>query len=215
MARDFYWKGGTGRWNDPSMWELRAAKSVEGLVPSKTDNVFIDNYDSNIIIDNDVEVENLYWRSGKISGNPETKISSYGVIEVRSSVVDEFEGVWVLKTDSRGTINSDIKLKGSVYIDATGEVVLDTPVKTFADFIIIKGDVTVSSLIECNVLVLEGNEAYSILVNDATVRKDHLVIRENPNRKLKINGIKLERVTPRNITGKGELAKGGVYHFCN
>ena len=84
-----------------------------------------------------------------------------------------------LKTDSRGTINSDIKLKGSVYIDATGEVVLDTPVKTFADFIIIKGDVTVSSLIECNVLVLEGNEAYSILVNDATVRKDHLVIREN------------------------------------
>ena len=94
MARDFYWKGGTGKWNDPTMWELRAAKSVEGLVPSKTDNVFIDNYDSNIIIDNDVEVENLYWRSGKISGNPETKISSYGVIEVRSSVVDEFEGVW-------------------------------------------------------------------------------------------------------------------------
>ncbi|HPW66919.1 MAG TPA: hypothetical protein PLS84_07520, partial [Salinivirgaceae bacterium] len=215
LARDFYWKGGTGRWNDPTMWELRTTNNIEGVIPSKTDNVFIDKSNSHIFIDNDVEVENLYWYSGKVSGKPKTKISSYGMIEIGSSVVDDFEGVWVLKSETRGAITSDIKLKGSVHIEAIGEITLNTPIKTYSDFVIKKGTVTINSLIECNVLILEENEAYNILVNNATIRKDHLIIRDNPNRKLKINGINLERVTSRDVTRDGELAKGEIYHFCS
>lgn len=215
FALDFYWKGGTGKWNDPTMWELLTAKSNEEVIPSKTDNVFIDKSNSHIFIDNNIEVGNLYWESGKITGKPETKISSYGIIEIGTSVVDNFEGVWVLKSEKRGTIRSDIKLKGSVHIEAIGEVVLNTPIKTYSDFVIKKGKITISSLVECNVLILEENETYNILINNATIRKDHLVIRDNPNRKLKINGINLERVTPRDVTREGELAKGEVYHFCD
>jgi gliding motility-associated-like protein len=213
MARDFYWKGGTGKWSDPSMWELKTTKAVEGLVPSLVDNVFIDKADADITIDVDASFDNFYWRTGKISGNAARKLLTYGTIEISHAAQDQFAGTWVLMAQHRGGIYSANKVLGSVEIDATGEIIINKPLQLAGNLSIVQGSINFGAvLVECDTMVLEAKGKQNITFNGTTMRVNKFLYLENTDRRIKFNGFDLE--TNNNSDSKAMTVTTSIRHYC-
>ncbi|MDD2563851.1 MAG: SprB repeat-containing protein, partial [Salinivirgaceae bacterium] len=214
LARDFYWKGGAGNWTNPSMWELKDQKSVKGLFPTASDNVYIEQSDAYVLIDMDVAVKNLYWNSGALSGKAERIINVGGLLEVNASANDEFVGTWVLNTETHGEVRSAIKLAGSLDIKAQGEVLLNEDLSLEGDFTISEGSISLNNMnLECNNFVLTESGKQSILFDNSKVRLNRIKTSKNSDRYVRNNGFKIEKIEQN--SSKALSLSHSLRHWCD
>ena len=88
---DYYWIGGSGRWNNPNHWALLSGGPSSGCVPTGKDNVFFDmnsfsNNGQEVEINlEDVFVRNMTWVG--ISNNPDLKGPKKNSLHITGSLV--------------------------------------------------------------------------------------------------------------------------------
>ncbi|PWN64177.1 T9SS type B sorting domain-containing protein [Chryseobacterium viscerum] len=110
-AKDLYWIGGSGSWNDPSHWTTHSdgTPSEGGCLPTRFDNVFFNEYSGEspvINIPQLADFHDMTWN--KVPGKPTIggALSCYGSMTLQSSL-SHVGGVQFLSSEPGSTITTN------------------------------------------------------------------------------------------------------------
>ena len=139
-ARNFYWIGGSGSWNDVSHWSKTSGGIHGSFIPTANDNVFFDNNSFNwggetVQINTSVTCNSLTFSDDvlypTLEGNSTAKLNIYGSLSISSNVKNNFFGnIYFKSSHSGNTINigSSGFLQSDVYFDNSyGSWVMSSP----------------------------------------------------------------------------------------
>lgn len=122
-AKDFYWIGETGNWNNPSNWSLSSGGTSANKVPRATDNVFFDKnsfeFVGEVVNFGNIKVNSVYINSTKIPIFVGHSVSVSGDFEILNNtsltsniIFESFTNSVHIINTSGFEINADVSILG-------------------------------------------------------------------------------------------------------
>ncbi|MDX1350534.1 MAG: SprB repeat-containing protein, partial [Putridiphycobacter sp.] len=121
VAKDLYWIGQSGDWNNPKNWSLQSGGSPANIIPGEQDNVYFDSksFDNKFSAVNfgEVSVRSLHIDSDKIPTLLGTRIILSSKIEIKQNVALNSNIEFKSEDNNTGIINTGgFQINANVFI---------------------------------------------------------------------------------------------------
>ena len=182
FAGNFYWVNNSGNWNDASHWSSVSGGQGGAGVPSKFDNIFIDQHsfttlNATININSNIEVNNFTIKENKISftiqSNESNHIDIYGDLSNKALFTNNIQGTIHFKNNH--TTNEIYfgwyKWKANIYFEGTGTYLLTSPLQAHENTVnLVKGTLDLNGNdVLCNAFIANSGQKRKLVSGDATL----------------------------------------------
>eukprot|EP01029_Cantina_marsupialis_P013120 TRINITY_DN290812_c0_g1_i1.p1 TRINITY_DN290812_c0_g1~~TRINITY_DN290812_c0_g1_i1.p1 ORF type:complete len:3183 (+),score=513.36 TRINITY_DN290812_c0_g1_i1:222-9770(+) len=184
-ARDFYWIGGSGNFNDIQHWSDQPGGKVnpDALLPDKDDNVFFDQYSftapgQEVIITNVARCANMHWGDVKhmptlkTDDNPAHYLVVYGGVTFNEKMILDLDRPLYFRASSQGNeIDFGGKVfDGDIYFENDGGWRIASSLNIIGNNIYYKqGTLSVEADLHCGSIISENSVSRELFLNSSTI----------------------------------------------
>ncbi len=184
-ARDFYWIGGSGNFNDIQHWSDQPGGKVnpDALLPDKDDNVFFDEFSfpdpgAEVIITSVARCANMHWGNVKnmptlkTDANPAHYLVIYGGVTFTDQMIIDLERPLYFRASTQGntidfggnTFDGDIIFENNGGWRITGGLdILDNDIQFQ------QGSLSIEAEINCGSIISQTASSRELFLNSATI----------------------------------------------
>ncbi|NOU61334.1 gliding motility-associated C-terminal domain-containing protein [Marinifilum caeruleilacunae] len=184
-ARDFYWIGGSGNFNDIQHWSDQPGGKVnpEALLPDKDDNVYFDEFSfpdpgAEVVITNVARCANMHWGNVKnmptlkTDANPAHYLVIYGGVTFTNQMIIDLDRPLYFRASTQGNtidfggniFDGDLIFENNGGWRITGDLdILDNDIQFQ------QGTLSIEAEVNCGSIVSETSISRELFLNSATI----------------------------------------------
>ncbi|RUT73563.1 gliding motility-associated C-terminal domain-containing protein [Ancylomarina longa] len=185
QARDFYWIGGSGNFNDIQHWSDQPGGKVnpDAQLPDKDDNVFFDQYsfpspNANVVITNVARCANMYW--GDVKNMPTLKTDDisdhylviYGGVTFNDKMIIDLDRPLYFRANTLGNIidfGGNV-FNGDFYFENNGGWRITSPLNLFDhDIYFNQGTLSIEANVSCGRILSENAVSRELYLNSSEI----------------------------------------------
>lgn len=184
-AKDFYWIGGSGNFNDIQHWSDQPGGKVnpDASLPDKDDNVYFDQHSftapgQEVVITNVARCKNMHWGDVKhmptlkTDDNPAHYLVVYGGVTFNNNMILDLDRPLHFRANTLGNvINFGGKVfDGDIYFENDGGWRITTPLDIKGNDIYYKqGTLSVEANLSCGSIISENAVSRELYLNSSKI----------------------------------------------
>ena len=184
-ARDFYWIGGSGNFNDIQHWSDQPGGKInpDALLPDKDDNVYFDEFSfpdagAEVIITNVARCLNMYWGNVqnmptlKTNNNPAHYLVIYGGVKFNTNMIIDLDRPLYFRANTLGNIIDfgGNPFNGDFFFENNGGWRITSDMNLFDNTVYFnQGTLSIEAELTCGSIVSENPVSRELYLNSSII----------------------------------------------